>query len=111
MEKNKRLFLSMSEEDVAKLDRLKDELGMNRSQYIRYLISGQKKILPGVLRDKKLIDTLSEINLKLQVIALKDGMSATDALTVYSAIDDIKVLLEKRTTFSPVDQKLRGESK
>ncbi len=70
MEKNKRLFLSMSEEDVAKLDRLKDELGMNRSQYIRYLISGQKKILPGVLRDKKLIDTLSEINLELQVIAL-----------------------------------------
>ena len=41
-EKNSRLFLSISEEDLHRLDMLREELGMNRSQYIRYVISGQK---------------------------------------------------------------------
>jgi len=37
-EKNNRLFLSVSDEDLERLDMLREELGMNRSQYIRYVI-------------------------------------------------------------------------
>ena len=49
MADNKRLFLSLPEEDVKKLDVLRAELGMNRSRYIRYLLSGQKKqICPSI---------------------------------------------------------------
>lgn len=33
-EKNNRLFLSVSDEDLRRLDALRGELGMNRSQYI-----------------------------------------------------------------------------
>ena len=33
MANNKRLFLSLPEDDVARLDMLRTELGMNRSQY------------------------------------------------------------------------------
>lgn len=43
-EKNNRLFLSVSDTDLYKLDILREEMGMNRSQYIRYLISGQKRV-------------------------------------------------------------------
>ncbi len=38
-----RLFLSLQDEDLNRLDALRSELGMNRSQYIRYLLSGQRK--------------------------------------------------------------------
>ena len=75
MEKNKRLFLSMSQEDVDKLDQLREELGMNRSQYIRYLLSGQRKVIPSAVKDKKLIDAISKIDLDMRVLALKEGMA------------------------------------
>ena len=40
---SKKVHLSLSEEEVAKFDMLRNELGMNRSQYFCYLLSGQKK--------------------------------------------------------------------
>ena len=36
---DKRLFLSLSADDLARLDKRRAEYGMNRSQYIRYLLS------------------------------------------------------------------------
>ena len=38
-EKNNRLFLSVSDADLYKLDILREELGMNRSQYIPFRCS------------------------------------------------------------------------
>ena len=108
MEKNKRLFLSMAQEDVDKLDRLREELGMNRSQYIRYLLSGQKKVLPTSVKDKKLIDTISNIDLTMRVLALKEGMTPEDSLAIFCEIKEIKELLGEKSTFGPVDQKSGG---
>ena len=54
-EKNNRLFLSVSDADLYKLDILREELGMNRSQYIRYLISGQKRVLIPSVKYKELV--------------------------------------------------------
>lgn len=99
MEKNKRLFLSISNEDVEKLDRLREELGMNRSQYIRYVISGQKKIIPFSIREKKLIEAIVAVELDMSVIALKDGMESEDVIAIYSEIQEIKQLLEDKYNF------------
>lgn len=109
MEKNKRLFLSMAQEDVDKLDRLREELGMNRSQYIRYLLSGQKKVLPTSVKDKKLIDTISRIELDMRVLALKEEMAPEDSLAIFCEIKEIKELLYGKSTFGPVDQKSGGK--
>lgn len=65
-EKNSRLFLSVSEEDLHRLDMLREELGMNRSQYIRYVISGQKKVLIPSVKYKEMISKLSQIDLSLR---------------------------------------------
>ena len=108
MEKNKRLFLSMTQEDVDKLDQLREELGMNRSQYIRYLLSGQRKVIPSSVKDKKLIDAISKIDLDMRVLALKEGMTSKDALTIFCEIREIKELLGYKSTFGPVDQKTGG---
>ncbi len=102
---NNRLFLSVSDEDLEKLDRLREELGMNRSQYIRYIISGQRRVLPPVVKDKKLIDKLSQIDLDMRVLALKDGISPGEALALYSEIRELKDVLSGRLTSGPMDQK------
>ena len=102
---NNRLFLSLSEEDLMKLDILRGELGMNRSEYIRHLLSGQKKILPPAIRDKKLIEKLSQIDLDMRAIALKDGISPGDALAIYSEIREMKYLITGSSTSGPLVQK------
>ena len=52
---SKKVYLSLSEEEVAKFDMLRNELGMNRSQYFCYLLTGQKKQMPDSIRYKNLI--------------------------------------------------------
>jgi len=109
MEQNNRLFLSVSDEDLAKLDALRGELGMNRSQYVRYLIAGQKKVMPAVIKDKKLVDVLSRIDVDLKALALKDGISPGDTLAIYCELREIKALLGQRIVIGPVDQKTGGK--
>lgn len=109
MEQNKRLFLSMSEEELAKMDLLRSELGMNRSQYVRYLISGQKKMMPAVLKDRKLLDALARIDVDMKALALKEGISPGDTLAIYSEVREVKALLGQKITFGPVDQKCGGK--
>ena len=50
---SKKVHLSLPEEEVAKFDMLRNELGMNRSQYFCYLLSGQKKQMPDSIRQKR----------------------------------------------------------
>ena len=107
-EKNNRLFLSVSDEDLMRLDMLREELGMNRSQYIRYIISGQKKVLIPPVRYRELVTKLSQIDLSLRVIALKDEVSNEDKLYIYSKLQEIKEIVSGCETSSPRDQKLEG---
>ena len=107
MANNKRLFLSLSEEDVARLDVLRTELGMNRSQYIRYVLSGQKKLVPS-MQYKDAIGKLSSIDLSLRVIALNESLAEEDRLAIYSELDAIKNIFGQ-VAFGQVDQKLSSE--
>lgn len=104
-EKNNRLFLSVSDEDLNRLDMLREELHMNRSQYIRYIIAGQKRLLISSVKYKELISKLSQIDLSLRVIALKQEMTAEDKLLIYTKLEEIKELVSGKDTSGPGDQK------
>lgn len=104
-EKNNRLFLSVSDADLHRLDVLREELGMNRSQYIRYLIGGQKKVLIPSVKYKELISKISQIDLSLRVIALRDEISASDKLLIWEKLTEIKTILTGMDTFGHDDQK------
>lgn len=108
-EKNNRLFLSVSEADLHRLDMLREELGMNRSQYIRYLISGQKRVLIPSVKYKELVTKISQIDLSLRVIALKDDVSIEDRLLIFTELKEIKNILTGMDTFGHDDQKLDKE--
>ena len=109
MAANKRLFLSLSEDDVLRLDCLREELGMNRSQYIRYVLSGQQKLICPSIKYMEAVKRLSSIDLSLRTIVLKDSVSEEDKLAIYSELQEIKKILSSRDTFGQVDQKLSSE--
>jgi hypothetical protein len=102
---NKRLFLSLPEEDVKRLDTLREELGMNRSEYIRYLLSGRQKLIPFSIEQKRLVDMMSGVDLHLREICLKDSMKAGDVLYVMEALKDIKAAVNGYGTCGPVDHR------
>ena len=108
MANNKRLFLSLSEEDVNRLDSLRTELGMNRSQYIRYVISGQKKQLVPSIKYQKMVEQLADIDLSLRTIVLRDEISEEDKLAIYCELEAIKKIFGQ-VTFGQLDQKLTEE--
>lgn len=89
----KRLFLSISERDLSKLDSDRKILKMNRSQYIRYLLSNYS--IPDVVTKADEIEKISEIDLSLRVLALKEDLNEHDRLKLFSEIKDLKELLQK----------------
>lgn len=103
MERTNRLNMYVDAEDVVALDQLRAELGMNRSEYIRYMLKNQKRIVPVSIKEKELIKVLSQIDLHLKALALKEELSTEDRLFIFSEIDEIKRLLREGVTFTPVE--------
>ena len=89
MENTYRLNMYVAESDVEILDLRRAELGMSRSEFVRY------RIVPVSIKEKELIRVLSDIDTHLKVIALKEILSAEDRLFLYSEIDEIKNLLSQ----------------
>lgn len=106
MANNIRLVLSVSEEDKRRIDELSAELGMNRSQYVRYLISGGVKLFKPSIQYQEFLAHFSSIDLSLRVIALKEEISSEDMLFIESSIKEMKRLLNARRTSGQVDQRL-----
>ena len=105
MSNNKRLVLSVSEADIKRIDSLSEELGMNRSQYIRFLLSTSSKILVPSIKYKDLIKSIADIDLSLRVIALKESVSSQDKMFIESSIAELKKLLLGYATSSQLGQK------
>lgn len=108
MEKTNRLNMYVDADDVVALDYLRAELGMNRSEYIRYMLKNQKRIVPVSIKEKELIRVLSQIDIHLKALALKEELSVEDRLFIYSEIEEIKKLIREGVTSAPLEQKLEG---
>lgn len=105
MEKNKRLFLSISELDIQRLDEGRATYGMNRSQYIRHLLSKQKKPVAPSVKYQTLVERFNQIDLELRVIALKEAMTVEDKLLVFTKLEELRELLGKGGGFGQLDQR------
>jgi len=95
MANTKRLFLTMSEDEWESFERAREELGMNRSQFVRYLIGGQKEIRPSAIKYKELIFHIANIDRDLKVIAMKEELSDLEKMQVLTKLEDLKNLLGK----------------
>ena len=108
MEKTYRLNMYVDASDVVTLDLRRAELGMSRSEFVRYMIRNQKRIVPVSIKEKELVRVLSDIDTHLKAIALKENLSVEDRLYLYSEIDEIKNLIRNEVTCAPVEHKLKG---
>ena len=109
---NKKLFLSVSESDLKRIDDLRTELGMNRSEYIRYLLSGQKKVIPYSMKQRHLVEVLSQVDLHLKAICLKEGIEPKDVLYIQESLKDIKKEMIDGQTCGQSDHKWKeGEDR
>ena len=95
MSKSTRLFLSLSEEELALFENAREQIGMNRSQYLRYLIGGQKEIRPAAIKNRGLISHIASIDRSLKVIAMKDELSEIEKLQMLALLEDIKEMMRK----------------
>lgn len=100
-EKAVSMSISLRQSEIKKYDELRLELGMSRSEYLRYLMSGKKKILNPSISYKEMINKLSEIDLSLRTIVLRQDLSEEDVLKIYAEIDEIKDLIKKNLTSGP----------
>ena len=106
---SERLFLTLSEEEFQSFEGAREQLGMSRSQYVKYLMGQCREIRPAVIRYPKLIEKLSDAERDLRVLALKTTLSDKDRLLVYIQLEEILTLLRTNVTFGHDDQKLKPE--
>ncbi len=90
MARKVRLFMTLSQEELDAFENAREQLGFNRSQYLRYLISGQKEIRPQALKERELIKLLAEIERDLKVIAMKPSVSNEEKVLILAKLDDLK---------------------
>ncbi len=98
MSKSTRLFLSLSEEEFQSFENARNELGYNRSQYIRYLIGGQREIRPPAMKYQKMISHLASIDRSIKVIAMKDNLSDMDRMLLITKLEELKKMLGHNRT-------------
>lgn len=104
MSKSARLFLSLSEDELKKFEEGRNELGFNRSQYLRYLIAGQKEIRPPAIKDRAYISKLASIDRSIKAIAMKEELSDTDKMLLYSKLDELKKMIGNKRTLCPQEE-------
>ena len=91
-----RLFLSLTDDEVAKFDRAREKAGMTRSQYLKFLLSGRRDFRPPAMRYRELITKLSDIERDVKVVAMKDALSDEDRLLMLTRLNDIKEIISDR---------------
>ena len=90
MARKVRLFMTLSQEELDAFENAREQLGFNRSQYLRYLISGQKEIRPQAIKEREVIKLLPDIERDLKVIAMKPSVSNEEKLLILEKLDDLK---------------------
>ncbi len=90
MARKTRLFMTLSQEELERFEEAREQLGFNRSQYLRYLIAGQKEIRPKAIKERELIKLLAEVERDLKIIAMKPSVSNEDKVLILAKLDDLK---------------------
>lgn len=91
-----RLFLSVPEKELERIDLMCAKTGMTRSQYFSFLLSKRHDVRPPVLQYRELIHELDRIDRDLKVIAMKEELSDEDRLLVMTKLSDLKDILSGR---------------
>lgn len=91
----KRMCMTVSETDQEKFDRGRNEHGMTRSAYLRLLIAEHEGRVPDFIRNKELIQRMSELNNRIRELILSEKISDVDKLHLYEKLNDLQTYMRK----------------
>lgn len=101
--RDKRIEIYFNEDELDKLDKDRQELGLSRSEYIRILILGNKidkknnqEILNSILEIQKLNSNLEKINSKIEEEGETDSFLKTMIKTSMEELDKAINKLDNR---------------
>lgn len=80
--------VSMYDTDVDLFELRRTELGMSKSAFIRLLLAEHENKVPSFIKDKELINAISELNTSVKELIISDKV---DEIEVLHLIEQIKV--------------------
>lgn len=95
-----RLYFNLKDEELERFENNRNELGLNKTQYIRYLMEGKREIRPPGIKNRELISYLSKIDKELKVLVMKNNLSDLDVMRLLTKFDDIKKIIGKENLWS-----------
>lgn len=90
---SKKLYINLTEEEFEQYENSRNQMGMQRGKYLKYLLNGQREIRPVSIVNEKIIGKISEMNRHLKIIAMKDELEDNEKIYIMEQIRDIKELL------------------
>lgn len=90
-----RITVTMSESDVDNFERERAKQGMSKSAFIRFLIAEHENTVPSFLRNREIINVVSELNNSVKTLLLQNTLSDVDKLKVYEEIKKTNLWIEK----------------
>ena len=91
-----RIHISLSDEELRKLDDICNKLSLNRSQTIRHLISENRIDKPVYIQDKEVITLLSDIDMCIKVLVLRDVVPLNEALKMLDSLSSIRRMIKEQ---------------
>lgn len=91
-----RFTVSMNSSDVDFFERKRGELGMSKSAFIRLLIANYENNIPSFIKNKEIIESLSDVNSSMKEILISDKMISTDKMILYEKINKINEIMSQK---------------
>lgn len=91
-----RFTISMNDSDIDFFERKRAELGMSKSAFIRLLIANYENSIPSFIKNKEIIEALSDVNSSMKALLISDKISSTDKMILYEKINKLNEIANQK---------------
>lgn len=98
-----RFTVSMYENDIDLFERIRGDLSLNKSAFIRFLLMEYTNKTPSEIKHKKLIKEISDLNTEIKKFLLQDKLNDSEKLYIYEKLNDINAKLCANLAQSDMD--------
>lgn len=90
------IHIELPEADNALFEQGMAETGMNRTNYLKFLLREHEGKIPSFLTEKELIEQFAEVNTLCKKILLLESLSDQDKQRLYVELGELKQLMRQK---------------
>lgn len=87
--------ISLSSDDIDYFERIRSDLGMSKSAFVRLLLASYKDEVPNFLKYKEIINKQSDLNNLLKQFVLDKSFNTEDKIYLKEKIDELNNMVNK----------------